>query len=653
MTQKEKVPLPAETLEAFGGDEIRARVFYEKYAMKDESGIPTETTPQQMWRRIAHEMASVEKTDAKRKKWEERFYWLLSDFRFVAGGRIMFGAGQPRKATLLNCYVIKPPEDTLTSIWDCSKEMALTYSRGGGCGTDLSGLRPKGSPVNNSAIESTGAVSFMELYSITTGIIGQNHRRGALMLTLDVTHPDIEDFIEIKHNNVDKVRYANISIKLTDEFMKAVEENRDFTLKYKSDKIDFTRTVNAKQLWQKVIQSAHDSAEPNCLFWDTIVNDSPTEYNEMNVVSTNPCGEQPLEAYGACCLGSVNLNEFVKDEFTEGSHVNWIDLDSALRISVRFLDNVLDYNKNLHALPEQSEASMKTRRIGVGFTGLGDMLIKLGIKYDSNEAIEFIDNTFERIRNIVYDESCNLAVEKGKALGFNVTQHLKTGFVKRLPADLRMRIRKQGLRNLCILTVPPVGSGSILCGTTSGIEPIFALYYERRSESLSADQFLVVHPLVMKYLQYVGVSPEQAITLEPKAIRKMLPATFVTAHEIESAFRVKMQGTIQKYVDSSISSTINLPEDISVKAVGEIYFEAWKAGLKGVTVYREGSREGILKTVKDKDDTVPMNPEIATQTVALANGGSTLICPSCGSHDFHKENGCESCPACGYGKCSI
>jgi len=290
----QKIEIPQETLAFFAGDEIRARCWYEKYALKDEQGTTLEKTPEDMWHRIADAIASVEKTEKNRKKWADRFYWLQSNFRFVAGGRINFAAGNPRKSTLINCYVITPPEDTIESIWDTAKWMAKTYAYGGGYGTDLSALRPKGSLVNNSAITSTGAVSFMELYSKTTGLIGQTGRRGALMLTLRVDHPDIEDFIEIKHNNLTNVRYANISILITDAFMKAVENNAPFELKFEDGNPLHTvkRTVNARELWNKMIQSSHDSAEPNMLFWDTAKRDSPTEYNGMQVVSTNPCGEQ-------------------------------------------------------------------------------------------------------------------------------------------------------------------------------------------------------------------------------------------------------------------------------------------------------------------------------------------------------------------------
>jgi ribonucleoside-diphosphate reductase alpha chain len=550
-------------------------------------GEVVEKTPVEMWKRIAREIASVEATKAKQKEWRERFAWLLRDFRFIPGGRIMFGAGQPRRSTLLNCYVIPIKEDSIEGIFEWCKEAARTYSFGGGVGTDISILRPKGAPVNNSAIYSTGSVSFMDLLSTTTGTIGQAGRRGALMITIAVDHPDVLDFIEVKNDpSRTKVQFANVSVRLTDEFMEAVQADREFTLRYQNEVIGtFERTVEAKALWEKLIQNAWASAEPGLIFWDNVVRESTTEYNGMEVVTTNPCSEIPLEGYGACCLGNVNLAKFVKDAFEPTARVDWKNLERALRYATRFLDDVLDYNAEKHPLPEQKRASLHSRRIGVGFTGFGDMLIKLGLKYDSEEAIEFTDRLFERIKNIVYDESVNLALEKGTFPAFDLEEHLKSPFVQRLDGAVLERIREHGLRNAALLTVPPVGSGSVLAGCTSGVEPIFALKYVRKSKSLSKDEFNVYHPLVRQYLKKFDLEGE-----------KDLPEVFVTAHDIRPEFRVEMQATIQKHIDHAISSTVNLPEEITPEEVAKIYLLGWKLGCKGITVYREGSREGILLT---------------------------------------------------------
>lgn len=596
---------PQETLNFFNGDELRVRVFLDKYALRDKDGFIIETLPPQMWSRIAREIASVEKPHLK-KTWEENFYWLLDNFRFVPGGRIMFGAGQTRRATLLNCYVIPIKEDSIEAIFDWCKEAARTYSFGGGMGVDISILRPKGAPVNNSALYSTGSVSFMEIFSTTTGTIGQAGRRGALMITISVDHPDVLDFIEVKNDPERRnVRYANISVRVTDEFMKAVLNNEDFVLRYESEKVGrIEKVVKAREIWDKLIKAAHASAEPGVIFWDNIKSQSTTEYNGMEVITTNPCAEIPLEPYGCCCLGNVNLALMVKNSFTEKASVDWENLEKTLRYGVRFLDDVLEYSGPRHPLKEQTEASLRSRRIGVGFTGLGDMFIRLGLKYDEDQTIEFTDKLFEKIKNIVYDESANIALEKGVFPAFDAPKHLKSPFIQRLNKSVIAKIKKGGLRNAALLTVPPVGSGSALAGVTSGIEPIFALSYIRKSKSLTQAEFKVYHPIVKEYMEFHRLKDE-----------KDLPDIFVTSHQIKPEMRVKMQAAIQKHIDHSISSTVNLPKDITLEEVEKIYFEAWRLGCKGITVYREGSREGILLTEKEAKTQKLNQNSLSTQPV--------------------------------------
>ncbi len=578
--------IPAKTVEAFGGDDLRARVFYEKYALRDKNGKIVEHTPEDMWRRVAREIASPEKTKELKKEWEDNFFWLLSSFKFIPGGRILFGAGQNRRATLLNCYFMPIKEDSIEGIFEWCKEAARTYSFGGGVGTDISILRPKGSPVNNSAIYSTGAVSFMDLLSTTTGTIGQAGRRGALMITINVDHPDILEFIDVKNDDErSKVKFANISIKISDAFMEAVEQDTDFDLTFENQKVKYVKTVRARDIWEKLVKSAWASAEPGVIFWDAVKRYSPTEYGGMEVNGVNPCSEQALEDYGNCCLGNINLSPFVKDAFTEDAAIDWEKLEKAFQYSVRFLDNVLDYNMHKHPLSYQTKASTHSRRIGVGFTGFGDMLAKLNIKYDTPEGVEFADKMFEHIKNTVYEASSDLATEKGTFPVYDRDTHINLPFVKTVDERVQAKIKKQGLRNACILTVPPVGSGSVLAGTTSGVEPMFALSYFRRSKSLSKGEFKVYHPLVSEYLEKFGLANE-----------KELPDTFVTSHQIKPEMRVRMQAAIQKHIDSCISSTVNLPENITLDEVENVYFLAWKLGCKGITVYREGSREGILVT---------------------------------------------------------
>jgi len=1022
--------VPQETLDYFRGDELQARVFYDKYALRTPEGEVVERTPQQMWRRIARELASVERTPELRQEWEDKFYWLLDEFRFIPGGRIMHGAGNLKRVTLLNCYVCPVHEDSIEAIFDWMKVAARTYSLGGGVGTDISVLRPRGAPVNNAARSSTGAVSFMELMSLTTGTIGQSGRRGALMITIADNHPDVLDFVKVKRN-LDRVRYANISIRVSDAFMRAVEQDANWDLVFENEKANVRKMIRARDLWAELIKGARDYAEPGLIFWDHIKHWSTSEYNGMNVITTNPCSlvgstyvmtpaglrrldhlvqeavvdraapeviidrraadtrgldsikadalaftgikpifrvettsgyalrgtgdhkvkvlnddtidpahgskgwkridelqpgdvlavmdpndlhqldvvfrdrspylhidptwvqprradahyrvinipqtweddlayllgyavgdgsytnharrevavskrldihmhiqdadyvkpiidgvttryivsrntvpvaaggvdegavpayplhtkpgtqrawmsihssaflrllqalglnpavgheksvpeailtapreatahflqglfdadgtvsrpsehpmisvssssrrlidqvqllllqfgiyssvttyraadknrtrsglayvtvsgepreyrtvrdsyklsiggypsierfarqigsalprkhaamdalcaarkhdlrevtdrtqvaqvvaegisepvydltvldtksfianglvvsnsEIPLEPYGNCCLGNVNLACFVSDAFASTARVNWEGFEPALRYATRFLDNVLDYNAGRHPLPEQREASLKSRRIGVGFTGLGDMLIKLGLKYDTDEAVTFVDKLFDRIKHIVYDESGNLAQEKGVFPAYDMEQHMRSPFIQHLAPQAQERIRQSGLRNVALLTVPPVGSGAALAGVTSGIEPIFDLSYIRRSESLSQETFKVFHPLVREYMHRYEVDKEDD-----------LPPYFVTAHQIRGEMRVKMQAAIQKHIDHSISSTVNLPRETTPEEVERIYFLAWKLGAKGITVYREGSREGILLT---------------------------------------------------------
>jgi ribonucleoside-diphosphate reductase alpha chain len=590
--------LPPETLEFFAGDELRARVFYDKYALRDPEGRVLELTPVAMWQRIARGLAGVEPTEAARERYAQEFYWLLDGFRFIPGGRIMHAVGNPKRVTCLNCYVIQIREDSIEAIFDWMKEAARTYSLGGGVGTDISVLRPKGAPVNNAARSSTGSVSFMELMSLTTGTIGQSGRRGALMITIADNHPDVLEFTKIKRN-LNRVRYANISVRLSDAFMRAVERDDDWVLSFDNDRVHVRRTIKARELWRELVYGATHHAEPGVIFWDTVKRWSTSEYNGMGVVTTNPCSEIPLEPYGCCCLGNLSLGEFVTGEFTPQAQVDWPHLEHALRLATRFLDNVLDYNAEKHPLPAQREASLYSRRIGVGFTGLGDMLCKLRLKYDTEEAVAFVDRMFDRIKNIVYDESVNLAIEKGPFPGYDRDKHREGAFLQTLDPRVAGRIREHGLRNVALLTVPPVGSGASLAGTTSGIEPIFDLGYTRRSESLSQETFTVYHPLVKTYMERFGVREEQ------------LPGYFVTAHEIKPEMRVAMQAAIQKHIDHSISSTVNLPADASEERVGEIYFHAWKMGCKGITVYRAGSRENILTARTERSAKAAGTPSAA------------------------------------------
>ncbi|MFC1526185.1 adenosylcobalamin-dependent ribonucleoside-diphosphate reductase [Candidatus Latescibacterota bacterium] len=543
---------------------------------------PGEAGPLQMWDRIARAMASVEEDP---EHWYDRFFSLLLDFKFIPGGRVMHGAGRDearRKPTLSNCYVIPIVNDSLEGIYNCLSESAMVYRTGGGVGTDLSVLRPKGASVNATVDKSPGCTAFMNLLSESTNAVSQAGRRGALMLTLRVDHPDISDFITIKNDpKRTKVQYANISVLITHEFMSAVLDDTDFDLRWGGKVYE---TVRARDLWNKIINNAHASAEPGIIFWDTMREHHNVEYANP-LASTNPCGEQPLAAYTACNLGSLNLLSFVRPDGT----LDYEDLAESTKVAARFLDDVIDYNMDNHALPKIRDAVASDRRVGLGITGLADALVLMGLRYDSDEALDAVEKIMQTICYYAYETSVDLAQEKGCFPLFNWDGISRSQFIQGLPQGIQDRVRQHGLRNATLITMPPVGTGSIVAQTTSGIEPIFCTSYRRRVKQADGESFReykVYHPLIKRV--FGG--------------DESLPEHVVTAHDIDPYSRVKMQGVIQRYTDSSISSTINLPEDVSVETVADIYITAYREGLKGVTVYREGSRQGILQTDDGQQD---------------------------------------------------
>ncbi|MEC9475341.1 MAG: adenosylcobalamin-dependent ribonucleoside-diphosphate reductase [Candidatus Neomarinimicrobiota bacterium] len=560
----------------YDGDTLGADVLKNKYL------APWESHPYELWQRQAKALASVEKTKKLQKHWEKKFYSILEDFKFTPGGRIMHGAGREDITTTLNnCYVVGIKDDSINSIYKTIQEEARTYKFGGGCGHDLSILRPSGAEINGTGGESCGPVGFMNLFSENTNTIAQHGRRGANMQTLRIDHPDIEKFISIKSDDINMVKYSNISVLLTHEFMDAVEKDSDFDLKYENKVYS---TVKAKELWEKIIDCAHSSAEPGLLFWDTMTDYHNAEYCSP-LVSTNPCAEQPLPDGGCCNLGSVNLERYVDEK----GNFMIEEFKDTVGIATRFLDNVIDYNLDRHALDTQKENAQNDRRVGLGILGLGDMLVRMGIKYDSEDALQTIDQVMKIFCDTAYETSSDLAKEKGSFPYFKWNGYRKSKFVKNLPKNLRDKIKEDGIRNSTVLTVPPTGSGAIVARVTSGIEPIFATSYKRRVKKNDGfgrefDEYKVYHPIIEKLF----------------GDDENLPNHVVTAHDIDPYFRVKLQGVIQKYIDSSISSTVNLHQDIKKETVADIYMTAYKANLKGITVYREGSREGILITDDNK-----------------------------------------------------
>jgi len=563
----------------YSDDQLGADILKNKYL------TPEESHPWELWQRIAKATATVEKSTQSQKHWEAQFFSILKDFKFVPGGRIMHGAGRNDiKSTLNNCYVVAIKEDSIRSIYQAIQDEALTYKYGGGCGHDLSVLRPSGDAIGGTGGESCGPVGFMNLFSENTNTIAQHGRRGANMQTMRVDHPDIEKFIAIKSGDVNMVKYSNISVLLTHEFMRAVEKNVPFELRWGGTVYN---TINAKELWDKIVLAAHNSAEPGLLFWDTMREYHNAEYCSP-LVSTNPCAEQPLPNGGCCNLGAVNLEKFVD---SEGNFM--IDeFKETVVIATRFLDNIVDYNLERHALEIQKKNAINDRRIGLGILGLGDMLVKMGIKYDSVDALSTVDQVMEMFRNTAYETSIKISGEKGSFPNYNWEGYGKSKFIKNLPKSIREDIEKYGIRNSTITTVAPTGSGAIVARVTSGIEPIFETSYKRRVKrndgyGKTFDEYTVVHPTIKKLF----------------GDDKNLPDYIVTAHNIDPFFRIRMQGIIQKYIDSSISSTVNLAEDTPIETVADIYMSAYHAGLKGITVYREGSREGIL--ISDKKEEKP------------------------------------------------
>ena len=577
------------------GSETNQEYQINNYYGKDSLGIdvlknkylaPWEQHPWELWSRQAKSISSVEKTKLLQEKWEKYFYSILEDFRFVPGGRIMHGAGREDITTTLNnCYVVAIEHDSINSIYSAINDEALTYKYGGGCGHDLSVLRPGGDPIHGTGGESCGPTGFMNLFSENTNTIAQHGRRGANMQTLRVDHPDIEKFIAIKTEDNNMVQYSNISVLLTHNFLQAVVQNDEFDLTW-NNKV--YKTVKAKELWEKIIKSAHNSAEPGLLFWDTMKDFHNAEYCSP-LVSTNPCAEQPLPEGGCCNLGAVNLERFVDDN----KNFTIEKFKETVAMGVRFLDNVVDYNMNRHALKTQKYNAKNDRRVGLGILGLADMLVKMNIRYDSEDALQTMDQIMQIFRDTAYETSLELAKEKGEFPNFDWSGYSKSKFIKNLPKTIRDQIQNHGIRNSTLTTVAPTGSGAIVSRVSSGIEPIFDTSYMRRVKKNEGNgklfkEYKVYHPIIEKLF----------------GTDKNLPDYVITAHNIDPFFRVKMQGIVQKYIDSSISSTVNLPENVTVKTVADIYMTAYNTGLKGITVYREGSRDGILisesKTSKKK-----------------------------------------------------
>ncbi len=577
----------------------------------------------------------------------------IKDKKFMPAGRILAGRGldkHGRKVTLSNCYVMPKVDDNIEAIFDTAKYLARTYSYGGGCGVTLSKLRPKGAKVNNAASTTTGAVSFMDLYSLVTGLIGMRGRRGALMLNLDCNHPDIEDFINVK-NDLEKVTFANISVNIDDEFMEAIKEDKEYELYFKVEETgeEIRKKINAKKLFRILSENNWNMAEPGLLYKNKI--DSwhlMSEDEDFEFAGVNPCAEEALPAFGSCNLASINLSEFVKDPFTKYARFEFEKFEEMVRNGVIYLNEVLDENMKLHPLPQQREVSEKLRQIGLGIMGTADTFIKLGIRYGSDESLKLIHQIGRTFVNEALRQSAILAKEDGSFPNYRAEKVLASPFlISNADDDVLELIKEYGLRNSQLLTIPPTGSISTLIGCSNGLEPIFQISYTRKSESLHFEDtyYRVFTPIVKEYMNINNISKEED-----------LPDFFITTSNLDYRERIDVQSVWQKYIDASISSTVNVPNSFTVEDVEDLYMYAWENGLKGVTIYRDGcARTGILITDKKEKNKLDKIDELKSEIEELAKAHileDPDTCPMCGGHLNH-SGGCAECQDCGYSPCSI
>ena len=639
-----------ESLKYFDGDELAARVWVNKYALKDSFGNIYEQSPADMHWRIANEIARIE------SKYEnplsaDQIFELLDHFRYIIpAGSPMTGIGnQFQIASLSNCFVIglDGNSDSYGAIMKIDEEQVQLMKRRGGVGHDLSDIRPKGSPVKNSALTSTGLVPFMERYSNSTREVAQDGRRGALMLSVSIKHPDSEAFIDAKMEE-GKITGANVSVKIDDEFMRAVEAEASYEQQFpiSGDHPIFNKTIDAKTLWKKIIHNAWKSAEPGVLFWDTIIRESvPDCYADLGykTVSTNPCGEIPLCPYDSCRLLALNLYSYVDNPFTPQATFNFEKFRKHVMVAQRIMDDIIDLEQEkiqailakIDSDPQDDETKFteyslwkkidrkceEGRRTGVGITAEGDMLAAMNLRYGTTEATDFAVQVQRALALAAYRSSVIMAKERGAFKLFDVNREKDNPFINRLreaDPELYEMMKQYGRRNIACLTIAPTGTTSLMTQTTSGIEPVFMAVYKRRrkvnpndpkvhidyvDESGDAfEEYIVYHQKFLTWMKANGYDVEKNYTQEElDELLSQSPYHKATANDVDWVEKVRMQGAIQKWVDHSISVTVNLPNDISEEVVNEIYITAWKSGCKGCTIYRDGSRSGVMIEVKKKD----------------------------------------------------
>lgn len=640
--------------EYFGGDEMAAKVWVSKYALKDSKGSIYELTPEDMHWRLARELARIEQKYPNPLA-EDKIFELLDRFRYlVPQGGPMTGIGNDYQiASLSNCFVVgnDGEGDSYGGIMKIDEEQVQLMKRRGGVGHDLSGIRPKGSPVMNSALTSTGVVPFMERYSNSTREVAQDGRRGALMLSISIKHPDSEDFIDAKLDTT-KVTGANVSVRIDDDFMRAALQGESYEQQYpvNASQPKFRRTVDAQRIWKKIIHNAWKSAEPGVLFWDTILRESiPDCYADLGygTVSTNPCGEIPLCPYDSCRLLAVNLFSYVEKPFTPSATFNEALFREHVACAQRLMDDIIDLElEKIQAIlakiardPESDSIkrverelwekiefkSRRGRRTGLGITAEGDMLAALGVRYGTPEATQMAEHVQQTLALSAYAASVDMAEERGAFEIYDAKREEANPFIRRIreaDPDLYKRMVKRGRRNIALLTIAPTGTVSLMTQTTSGIEPVFLPYYRRRRKVNSDDknakfsyrdkngdcfeEFTIFHPKFLVWLESNGYNVEEAMGQSQDFIDHLVaqsPYSKATANEIDWEEKVRMQGAVQKWVDHSISVTVNLPKDVSEEAVAKVYETAWRSGCKGCTVYRDGSRDGVLISADETSQT--------------------------------------------------
>lgn len=572
---------------------IAEQIWDMKYRFKEADGTPLDGTVEDTWRRIARALAEVEADPAH---WEAEFYAALEDFKYLPAGRITAGAGTGRSVTLFNCFVMGTIPDNMGGIFDGLKEAALTMQQGGGIGYDFSTIRPRGAEVKGVAADASGPLSFMDVWdAMCRTIMSAGSRRGAMMATMRCDHPDIESFIEAKKDPA-RLRMFNLSVLVTDPFMAAVKADAPWELIFDGK---VYKTVQARDLWNRIMRNTYDFAEPGVIFIDRINAMNNLAYCET-IAATNPCGEQPLPPYGACLLGSINLASLVKEAFTKDAAMDMAALDRLTRIAVRMMDNVVDASR--FPLPQQAQEAQAKRRIGLGVTGLADALLMVGLRYGSEKAAEITETWMHAIARAAYLASADLAREKGAFPLFDAEKFLASGSLAHMDDDVRAAIRQHGIRNALLTSIAPTGTISLYAGNvSSGIEPVFAYAYTRKvlQKDGSRTEEEVVDYAVRLWREKHGDAP--------------LPDHFVNAQTLPPLDHVRMQAAAQKWVDSSISKTINCPEDISFEDFKEVYMAAWDQGCKGCTTYRPNDVTGSVLTVSEASEKTPADAPAAVR----------------------------------------